>query len=378
MVSQRERERRFAAMRKAMADEGLEALVICAAGTNGRGRIRYLDGVYLWGGRTFYILPLKGEPAMFQPGFVGSEWAEAVGWCKDHRSAVDPARVVAQTLVDIGLHRAAIGIVGLQDVISVQDLRTIESTLPEASFEDATFLFDMVRVVKSDEEIGYVRETSVILKRAYKVVEAVMVPGMTERDVMAEAVRTLYHLGCPSGFAHISRSGGLRMLHPPTNDVIEPTDVVTCDLEFVGPHGYALELSRHFSFGPPPDAIRRIYGVQVEVFKDCMDAMQPGTLSTEILKTADTTYRKHGFFAAGPVGHSWVQFHAHGIGLDYEEPPLVPGLDVTLQPGMVVSLHPHLGPEDPTLPAIKIEDNVLVTAAGPERLTYQQDEWVVL
>jgi Xaa-Pro aminopeptidase len=254
----------------------------------------------------------------------------------------------------------------------------MESTLPEVAFQDATMLFDSVRAVKSDEEIGYIRETSAIFKRAYKVIEAMMVPGMTERDVMAEAVRNLFRMGCLSGFAHISRSGGLRMLHPPTDDVIERTDVITCDLEFVGPQGYALELSRHFSFGPPPDPVRRVFDVQVEAFKDCLAAMQPGNSSLEILAAADASYRKHGFFAAGPVGHSWVQFHAHGIGLDFEEPPLVPGLDVTLQPGMVVSLHPHMGPEDPTLPAIKIEDNILVTAEGPERLTYQQNDWVVL
>ena len=358
--------------------EGLDALIICADGASSRGRIRYVDGVFLWGGRTFFVLPLKGEPVMFQPAYVGSEWAEAVGWCKDHRSAVDPAQAVAEALIDMRLGHFTIGIVGLQDVISVHDLRTLESTLPEATFRNASLLFDMVRIVKSDEEIGYVRETSAILRRAYKTIEAVMVPGLTEREVVTEAVRTLHRLGSLSGFAHISRSGGLRMLHPPTDDVIERTDVVTFDLEFIGPHGYGLELSGHFSFGPPPDAIRRIYDVQVEVFQCCIEAMQPGASSREILEVADATYRKHGFFAAGPVGHGWVQFHAHGIGLDPEEPPLVPGLDVTLQPGMVVSLHPHLGPEDLTIPTIKIEDNILVTAAGPERLTYHQDEWRVL
>jgi Xaa-Pro aminopeptidase len=378
MVSEQERERRLTAMRKAMDDAGFEALVVCTAGTDGRGRIRYLDGVYLWGGRSFYILPAKGEPAMIQPAYVGSEWGEAVGWCNDHRSAVDPARAVAEALRDMGLHRSAIGIVGLEELISVRDLRTLQDTLSEASFQAATMLFDRVRLVKSDEEIGCIRDTSAIFRRAYQALESALKPGMTERDAMAEAVRNLMRRGCHSGFAHISRSGGLPMLHPPTDDVIEQTDVITCDLEFVGPEGYALELSRHFSFGLPPDPVRRLYDMQVEAFQDCLAAMQPGNSSSEILKAADDSYRKHGHFAAGPVGRSWVQFHAHGIGLDFEEPPLVPGLEVTLRPGMVVSLHPHPGPEDPTLPAIKIEDNVLITDAGPERLTYAQDGWVVL
>lgn len=378
MVSKQERDRRVANMRRAMSDEGLEALVVCTAGTQGRGRIRYLDGVYLWGGRAFFVLPATGQPLMVQPAFVGSAWSEAVGWCDEHISAVDPARSVAEALQDLGLHRSRVGIVGMEDLISLRHLRTLERTLPEAALQDATTLFDIARIVKSPEELGYMRETSAIFRRAYKAVEAVLAPGMTERAVMAEAVQTLNRLGCLSGFAHISRSGGLRMLHPPTDEVIQETDVVTCDLEFIGPEGYALELSRHFSFGQPPDSVRRVFDMQAEAFRACMSAMRPGQSSSAILKAADESYRRNGYFAAGPAGRSWVQFHAHGIGLDAEEPPWVPGSDLRLQPGMVLSVHPHIGPEDPTLPAIKIEDNVLVTEEEPKRLTYARDEWVVL
>jgi hypothetical protein len=48
------------------------------------------------------------------------------------------------------------------------------------------------------------------------------------------------------------------MLHPPTDDVIEQTGVITYALEFLGPEGYVLEIGSHFSVGPPPDPVHRL------------------------------------------------------------------------------------------------------------------------
>ena len=361
-----------------MADEDLDALLICAHGASGRGRIRYVSDVYLWGGQTFVILPRNQSPVMIQPAYVGSGWAESVGWIKDNRAAVDPGRGAAEVLREMGMSRAAIGVVGLGSDIAPRDVRTIESVLPTAMLHDATLTFDMVRIVKSEEEIGHLRSMSAVLLRAYEALEQVLKPGVTEREVIAQAIHEAYLYGCLDGFAHISRSGGLHVQHPPTNDIIWESDSMTVDLEYIGPEGYALELARCYSFHPPPDAARRVYDVQVEVFARCMEVMQPGNSSYRIFEAADAAYRQRGFYAAGPSGHGPVQLHAHGIGLGFDEPPGVPGLDIMLRPGMVVCLHPHLGPEDPMLPDISIEDTILITEHGPERLTDQQDRWRVL
>jgi Xaa-Pro aminopeptidase len=379
MVSHQERERRYLAIRAAMREDGLDALVVCGSGDEAeRGRTRYVSDLYVWNGQTFVILPLKGKPILIQPAYIGNAWAGSVGWITDNRSAVDPAGAVVEALLDLGLGRASIGIVGLESVLTVRDLSVFRSKLPDASLRDATLLFDMVRIIKSEDEIQHLRHTSAILRQAYQSLEELLVPGRTERDVIAVVVARLYELGCTDGFAHIARSGGLKILHPPTSEVIESTDVLTFDLEFIGPEGYALELSRHFSFGPPPDSVRRVYDIQVEVYQRCVEAMRAGASSEAILRAAESAYQMHGFSAAGPSGLGAVQYHAHGIGLDFGELPLVPGRELTLCQGMVVCLHPHMAPEDPSLPDIEIEDSVLITAGGPERLTYERDEWTAL
>jgi Xaa-Pro aminopeptidase len=185
-------------------------------------------------------------------------------------------------------------------------------------------------------------------------------------------------LGCQDGFANISRSTRQPIMRPATDDVINQEDVITFDWEFVGPHGYGLELSGHYSFGPPPDKIQRLYDVQKETYQRCVEIMRPGNTSRMIRDTIEATYKKHGFSLPTPAGYGPVQYHAHGIGLDFSEPPFVPEQDITLEEGMVLALHPHIGPEDRTIPPIEILDNVLVTPHGGERLSYSQVEWVQL
>jgi Xaa-Pro aminopeptidase len=61
-------------------------------------------------------------------------------------------------------------------------------------------------------------------------------------------------------------------------------------------------------------------------------------------------------------------FVAHGIGCSYVEPPEVhPGSKAVLEENMVIVLEPIL--IDPALGGVKIEDAVLVTGRGPERLS---------
>lgn len=372
MTSAHERERRYAALRGAMAAEGLEALLICARGDEfQRGRLQYVSDVFMWAGRGYVLLPLNHPPILFQARSVA--WAEAAGWISDNRSAIDQPQAIVHALADLGLSRARVGVVGLEEVIPVKDLRGLQHGLPDAEWREVTSLFERVRAIKSEEEIGYLRETSDIVKRAYRAMEAMLRPGVSERQAVAEAHRTARALGCLDGIAHPGRSGGLKMIRLPNESIIQRADVITFDLEFAGPQGYWLELSRHYSFGPPPDAARRLFDVQAEVYERCVEMMKPGVPSQQILAVADAEYRKRGFRAAGPIG-----FHAHGIGLDAFEPPLVPGQEVVLEAGMVISLHPALIPHDPALPPIVIEDNILVTSHGGERLTDPVNRWLEL
>jgi Xaa-Pro dipeptidase len=379
MASLQERDRRYQALRAAMASQGLEVLIIHGrGGYSDRGAVRYVADLYMWGGETYVILPRQAEPILFQPGYMGFAWAQAAGWIADNRSAVEPPTAVAETLLDLGLGRTRIGIVGLETTLPVRSLRTLEACLPGATLQDATALLNKIKIVKSAEEIGYLRETSEIMKRGFTAMEAILAPGVTERQLVAQAESVMRLHGMADGFALISRSTRDPVMRPPTEDIVQKEDVITCDWEFAGPHGYCLELSGQYSFRRPPDKLRRVFEAQMETYQRCLEVMKPGVSSARILETIAATYQRHGFELPGVSGFGPVQFHVHGIGLDFTEPPLVPGHDLALEEGMVVALHPHIGPEDRPSPPVEILDNVLVTSAGGERLTRPHTEWRVL
>jgi Xaa-Pro aminopeptidase len=67
-------------------------------------------------------------------------------------------------------------------------------------------------------------------------------------------------------------------------------------------------------------------------------------------------------------GKAYTHSTGHGIGLDiHEAPRLGPSVDVTLQPGMVITVEP--GIYLPGWGGVRIEDDVLVTRDGHEVLT---------
>jgi len=269
-----------------------------------------------------------------------------------------------------------IGVAGLADIVSAAHADGLRRALPQATLADATDVFDDVRAIKSQEELANLEQTSAILATVFTALEAELRPGAREVDVLAEAHRLCRQLGCVEGIAMMGRAPAPGFGHG-TPDPLVRSDIICIDLEWGGPTGYWLELRRNYSFGPPPDRVRRLFEARVETFEACMEAIRPGASSEDVLAARDRVYAKHGLTA----GAHDVRYSAHGIGIDSLEPPWVPGKERVLRPGMMLSLHPNAVLDDETLRAcggISVGDNVLVTENGARRMTYAREEWIEL
>jgi Xaa-Pro aminopeptidase len=89
-------------------------------------------------------------------------------------------------------------------------------------------------------------------------------------------------------------------------------------------------------------------------------------------------YADNGFELAGPIGWGPVHMQLHGIGLDFTEPPVVPDLNLEFEEGMVLTLHPRLGPENPRFPELTVQDNLLVQADKTTSMCFPRPTWTVL
>ena len=372
-TSEAERERRYSALRDRMERAGLDALVIYGRGDERvRGRVFYVSDIWQAHGEAFVVLPFGGEPVFVNDRLAGLDEAEMTTWITDLRTQEGPGFGVGEVLRSLDLEESAIGIVGLADRLPVAYLEQMRAMIPGAHLGDATELFEEVRQVKSSEELGNLRETSVLLKRCFAAVEAELRPGITERHLMAQAVRLARELGCLETLAYLATTP-FHSFTWGTERTFEPGQTVIVWLECAGPSGYWLELNRCFSIGPPPREAIRIWELQLKAFEAVLKALKPGVPANTVVDVTESVYSDHGH-ASGGV------YVMHGIGTDSNEGMWVPGNDRDLKEGEVVSVHPYVEIADPREAAaakyIVVTDNVLVTSARGEQLTYAIPKWI--
>lgn len=378
ITSPAERDRRYAELRKVMETNDLGALVICSRGDEFvRGRVQYVSDIFQWAGRGFVVLPAKGEPVFIVDPLWGLGYAMRSGWLNDYRVPDNAGMEIGSIIADLGLESGQIGVVGLADITAVADFENMKKAMPDATFVDATDLFDDIRAIKSEEELDNVRETSDMLRTAFQALEAQIRPGVREIDVLAEAHRLCRQLGGMEGIALMGRPPFNSFSPGGAGGVIEKDDVIVIDLEWGGPSGYWVELRRVYSFAPPTSKQQKYWESRVESFAACVDAMKTGQSSASVLDARDAVYKKYGQHADGVIAYT-----AHGIGVDSLEPPWVPGKDRIMQENMLINLHPAIKFDDPdeglALGGISIADNVIVTKDGGVRTTDQEDHWIVL
>jgi Xaa-Pro dipeptidase len=370
MMTEQERVRRWTALRAAASAEGLDALVFFGHG-EGRPLFQYVTNAQKVVGHL--ILPVSAPPTALTGRPIGRGWVLRSGWIDDIRKVADAPGVMAEVLTGHGAAAGTIGLAGHPSAFPVDEVARLRSLLPRATFSDASELVARIVMVKSDEEVAALRETSALIREAFRAMEAVIRPGVSERAVIAEHTRVMRENGGYDGYCVINRAPYLTE-GMPTENTFRADDLFSIYSEQVGPSGYWCEGSHQYSFGPPAPAVNTMHAMRVETFAACVGAMKAGNTTDDIMGAMDAVYRRHGYDANGLISYA-----VHGIGLTADEPPYLPGDRLTLEAGMVLSLHPHVrfkdADEERALPRSGPCDNVLVTPTGGEALTHSEWPW---
>lgn len=372
-ISTAERERRWSRLREEMLADGYDVLLVAGReGAVGRGYIRYLTDWYLWGGSGYVVFPLEGEPSLVLGSHSQAYWACRRSWIEHARAGMHgPAAEAAATLKMQALGER-LGVVGLDRLVSGDDRRAFAEALDGVELVDASDVLERVRVIKSEEEVAALTETSRIVAEAMTRFRNVLAPGSTEREVVAEAWKVGRELGVVDGIAHISHDFPA-FVHPPTDRVIEASDVIKLSMEMAGPTGYWVELASVFSFREPSEEYRRLFDTVIRATGRVRELLRPGTTGDEIVAAVEATYAEDGW---SPTTRTiW---DAHGIGLDVIEPPiLLRGDERRLERGMAINVHPGLAYGERFL-GLYVQDNYVVSDGGAESLSGWDHRWHVL
>ncbi|MGO2109985.1 MAG: M24 family metallopeptidase [Pseudoclavibacter sp.] len=371
-----ERDQRWDALTEAARAEGYDVLLFAAADYRGhKGSVRYLSGYNLPHRYGYAVMYPGEEPTVVLPKNLELSRRPHNGWISEYRMPNNLGQGLVEALSEKGT-TPHIGIIGMKQVLKVEDYLAITQGLPGAKISDADDMFSRVRAVKSPAEQLAVRESSVILDHCFDRLLEIARPGMTEHQVAAEMYRVAADLGGEDPlfltmYTEIAPDGSARgTFGQPGGRILGVNDVFTFSFEVVGPNGYWTELSRMVTFASPTSAVTQIADAVTSGIEAAAAALTPGTAFGEVQRRVIEAVE-----AKGARSEYWS---GHGMGLDVLEEPWV-GLDVAqdsshagavpeTQNGHVLALHPQLWDDEANIMAY-MSDSFIVVDGAAERLS---------
>ena len=237
----------------------------------------------------------------------------------------------------------------------------------------ASGLVERIRRSKDEGELRAIAEAAKLADEVYGWILEFGLVGRTEREV-AWSIQEAFHALGAEGLSFPSivaaHEHGSQPHAEPGADLIGPDTLVTIDLGCVL-DGYCSDCTRTFATGSVPQRLREAYDVCLDAQLAAMEGIRPGLAGPDADAIAREIIDRAGF--GDHFGHPL----GHGVGLEVHEDPRLSAVSAaTLEPGMVVTVEP--GIYLPGLGGVRIEDLVIVTEDGCERLTGYPKELTTL
>jgi len=383
-ISTAELERRWSAVRRAMKDHGVDALVM-------QNNNEFLGGYVKWftdtPARNAYphtIIfhrddkmtlicqgPMNGE----RPVKDGALATRGLGRIHTNASysAINytktyDAEQAAGDLKPRGYK--TIGFVG-PGAISYAFAEHLKEAVP-AAYIDASDLVDGIKAVKSPEEIARIRETALLQDQVIAAVAKNIKPGMKDFEVAALAQYTGQIAGSEQGiFLGTSAPQGkpsMFMQRHNQGRELRDGDHLALLVENNGPGGFYTEISRTFVLGKASNQLTDDFQATVEAQQNTLKMLKPGAACKDIFAAHNEYMRSRGL----PEER---RLYSHGQGYDMVERPLIRDDEtMTLEKDMNIVVHP--GFSNDRVFAV-VCDNYLITEDGVSGCLHQTPQKII-
>jgi Xaa-Pro aminopeptidase len=352
-LPQEEIERRYRLVREAAARDGLDAVIVCGNEYTGfEGAVTYLSGFVIVHRYAYVLLPVDGEPAIVFPSEARYVGEHGTTWIDEQVFVDRPGDWLADRV-----RGKRVGVYGMDYVMTVRDHTALAGAAELVGWDVA---FDHARMVKSELELESVRESVRINTEGFWVFLEAFEPGKSEREILAPCEEYFVSQGCGRWTMDMVLDGPNGSALPEFKIAgtrrIEATDMVLPSLEVAGPGGHWVEVSRAICAGEPSEDSRRMMEAYDEYYEAARDVLRAGKTAHDAHVAVSRGFLDRGYKLGHVTGHS--------IGMTMIEfPKIGEGVEIELQPGMVLSMHPHAISQDGQA-CLYMQDTWLVTADG--------------
>lgn len=353
-VGTAEYQTRIRKTKERMALKGIEVLLITDP-----ANMNYLSGYDGW---SFYVhqmlIVINDED---QPIWVGrtmdANAAKITTWLY-HDNIISypdtyvqsetkhPMDFVADILKQIGQDKRRIGVEMENYYFTAKCYEQLKKGLPNATFQDATLLVNWVRIVKSDQEIEYMKKAAVLAELAMDAGIEMINEGVRECDVAAKILYTQV-----TGTEEFGGDYPAIMPLMPSGEKTSTPHLTWTDARYKANESIILELAgcykryhsplaRTIHIGNPSKELKKLAQVTVEGIEECLAMIKPGIALEEVCETWTKSIAKYGYTKESRIGYS--------MGLNY--PPdwgehtasIRKGDRTILQPNMTFHMIPGM------------------------------------
>ena len=280
-----------------------------------------------------------------------------------------PMQFVADIIKEKGWGNRTIAVEMDQFYFTHRCYLELEKALPKAKFKDGNLLVNMVRIIKSEKEIKFMKRAG---KIAVKVIQAGIDSvnvGVRECDAAAnisyaQIKGTEEYGGDYPAIVPLMMAGeGTSTPHLTWSDrKFKNNEAILLELSGVYKH-YHAPIARTIYLGNPPEIMRETAGVVINGLSKTLESIKPGITCEEV----EAKWRK-------AISHSTVVKESrlgYSIGLNY--PPdwgeqtmsLRPGDKTILQPNMTFHLIPGIWYKEV---GFEVDASIKITEKGYESL----------
>jgi Xaa-Pro dipeptidase len=346
-------------LRQAMTDQGVDALVLL-----GNSNVSYATGAR-WAlsdpGRANVERPVAVVTADDQLPHLfttfGQLGALDLGLPDDHVHAPvypeldEGAESFARTVAELVPYRARVAVDELPG-----SLRRVQAVFsPGAEPTSADDVVGAAKLIKTPDELGFLRQALAITEQAIAPTQASLAPGMRQNELTAQFLRTAFELGADANILDpiwqvmpASLADGPWTTHGDiacplltTERELEVGDVLWVDtgISFAG---FASDFGRTWLVGTDPTPRQQ---AQFRAWREIIDAVlavtRAGATGADLTRAALSAY--------GGDRRPWMEhfYLSHGLGIESAESPFI-GTDLgesyderqVLAAGMVIVLEP--------------------------------------